>query len=163
MRRSLAFVLILPALVLPFAGCGEEEDNSTPIACLGKPGVWLTALTSAPDQVKLEDSTPISECLPPDQSPGQQATVGGTAVEVASILSAAINGQVTGESSTGDQAAIEAGYLVGALEQAAEGTQGINATLIDRVEAAATNNLGSQQQERQGAYQQGYEAGLESG
>ena len=66
-------------------------------------------------------------------------------------------------SASSEQAAIMAGYLVGAIEKGADETEGIHATLVDRVEAAATNGLAGADQQIQDAYQQGHEAGLQSG
>lgn len=158
MRRALLSILILPALALGFAGCGgDDEPVSTPVACLGEPETWLTALAEAPGEVKLAGETPISDCLPADQPAGAQTNVGQTAVEVATTLSARMS-----KPTAGDAPAIQAGYLVGAVERASKESEGINATLLDRVEAAATNGLG-RGQELQGSYQQGYEAGRESG
>ena len=57
-------------------------------------------------------------------------------------------------------ATIRAGYLVGALKKGAEGTDGIHATLVQRVEAAATNNLDEAQRAE---YERGLEAGSDEG
>jgi len=167
-RRALLSTLVVPALVLVFAGCGsDDEPDPTPTACLTDPNVWLTALEAAPGEVRLEGTTPISGCLPADQPAGLQAEVGRIAVSAATVLAA---GDGKGDEKVmagrgeahGEEAAVRAGYLVGAIERGAEGTQGINATLVDRVESAATNFLGDDQ-DLHDAYRQGYEAGLESG
>jgi len=167
-RRALLYTLIVPALVIGFAGCGDDDEPApTPAACLTDPRAWLTALEAAPGEVRLEGTTPISDCLPADQPAGLQAEVGGNAVNAATVLAA---GNRKGQEKVlaergeahGEEAAVRAGYLVGAIERGAEDTQGINATLVDRVESAATNFLG-EGQELQGAYQRGYEAGRESG
>jgi predicted small lipoprotein YifL len=166
-RRSLAIALVLPALALPFAGCGEKGMAPTPPACITSSGVWLTALADAPKDVALDQSTPISDCLPKDQTAAQQEEVGRTAVEVATQLSrfmktgAGPGGQADYESSA--EAAVMAGYLVGAVQKAAKETEGIHATLVQRIESAATNSLDGASQKLQGAYQRGHEAGLESG
>ncbi len=163
MRKTLATALILPVLAVPFFGCGDKVAVPTPPSCLTAPTVWLTALASAPDQVALEKVTPISDCLPENQSAAQQQEVGHTVVEVASILARASAGGVKGEASVGGQAALEAGYLVGALEKAARGSGGIHATLVERVKAAATNGLDEAGPALQAAYREGHKAGLESG
>ncbi len=160
MRRTLAFALVVPALLLPLAGCGSEGKVPTPPPCLAAPAAWTGALKSAPDQVLLHRVTPISLCLPKDQSPAQQEEVGRVAVEVATRLSAKSK---SGSASAGASSALMAGYLVGALEKGADETEGIHSTLVDRVEAAATNGLDGRDQEIQAAYQRGYEAGLKSG
>jgi len=164
-RRTLAFALILPALALPFAGCGGKGMGPTPPACITAPQVWLTALSKAPGDVAIDQSTPISTCLPKDQASAQQEEVGRTAVEVATQLSRFIK---AGEGAQKDyessaEAALMAGYLVGALQRGAKETEGIHTTLVNRVEAAATNGLSGASQKLQGSYQEGHKAGLESG
>lgn len=164
MRKSLAICLLLPAFAIAFAGCSSGKMLPTPAACQTTPEIWLGALADAPDQVLLEQSTPISECLPEDQSAAQQEEVGRTALDVATTLSASIKKTPEGgEFKTADQSALMAGYLVGALEKGANETDGIHDTLIDRIENAATNGLDGASQEVQGAYQAGYQAGLEKG
>ncbi len=175
MRRTLAFALILPAIVLPFTGCSDGRKIATPPACLSDAATWVTALSDAPNQVRISGATPISECLVKEQAAAQHEEVGKTAVEVATQLAAFYKGagkdkkqtgsgeKVNQGSASSEQAAIMAGYLVGAIEKGADETEGIHATLVDRVEAAATNGLAGADQQIQGAYQQGHEAGLQSG
>ena len=168
MRRTLAFALILPARVITFAGCSDGRKVATPPACLSAEATWVTALSDAPDQVLLEQVTPISECLPENQSASQHEEVGKTAVETATQLAAFYKADDSGKkvqpgTASSAQAALMAGYLVGALSKGAEDTEGIHATLINRVKAAATNGLDKASQEVQGAYQKGHQAGLESG
>lgn len=170
MRRTLVISLILPALALPFTGCNDGRKVATPPACLSASATWLTALSSAPDQVLLEGVTPLSDCLTKGQSAAQHEETGKTAVETATQLAAFYK---AGEKAGGDkggpggdtseQAAVMAGYLVGAIEKGAEDTEGIHAALVDRVEAAATNGLEGASQQIQGAYQKGYAAGQAKG
>lgn len=175
MRKSLLIALLLPVLVLPFAACGKQEPVTTPVACLEGEQSWLDALKTidasglgpVEEQVLLGGETPISDCLPADQPAGQQQTVGQTAVEIATYLghAARTNGNLNVDGEWGSFAAParEAGYLVGALERGAEGSQGIHATLIERVRTAATNGLERMSSNEKDAYEFGYEAGLESG
>ena len=109
MRRSLALILILPVLAVAFAGCSDGRKIPTPAACQSAPAKWLAGLTSAPEQVMIEESTLISECFPADQSAAQQEEVGRTTVEVATALSdgidyegASINWYRKPDGSTGD-------------------------------------------------------------
>ncbi len=174
-RKTLAFALILPALALPFAGCSDGRKIATPPACLSDSSTWVTALAAAPDQVRISEATPISECLVKDQVAAQQQEVGKTAVEAATRLAAFYKGagktgkqtdtgtKVSGGSASSEQAALMAGYLVGALQKGAGETDGIHATLVNRVEAAASNGLDGADQQVQGAYQKGHQAGLDSG
>ena len=165
MRRSLAFALVLPAVALAFTGCTDGRKISTPPACLTAASSWVTALADAPDEVLLDGNTQISTCLPKDQSVAQHEEVGKTAVTAATQLSAFYkSGKVGGKvSSSARQAALMAGYLVGAVSKGAASTEGIHQTLVDRVEAAATNGLDGAGQELQGEYQRGHEAGLKNG
>ena len=169
-RRTLVIGLILPALALPFTGCSDGRKVATPPACLAASSTWVTALSSAPDQVLIQEVTPISNCLTKGQSAAKQQEVGKTAVETATQLGAFYKtadktetGKKQAGSGSAEQAALMAGYLVGAIEKGAEETEGIHATLADRVEAAATNGLGGASQQIQGAYQKGHEAGLKNG
>lgn len=166
MRKSLATALILPALALLFAGCGEKSDSSTPVACLTGSGIWKIALADVPEEVLIEQETPISDCLLPDQPAGQQEQVGQTAIALATELAATVQGQGSGpafDPPAREFAALQAGYLVGALEKGASRSEGIHATLVTRVEAAATNRLDQASQQTQAAFRQGREAGLEFG
>ncbi|MBN8866579.1 MAG: hypothetical protein J0H98_03400 [Solirubrobacterales bacterium] len=165
MRRSVALALVVPALLLPLAGCSDGRKIPTPPVCLTAPGDWLTALDAAPDQVAIDDNTLISSCLPKDQVPAQQEEVGRTAVEVATQLAAFYKTSGGGQKPlpSVEKAALMAGYLVGALEKGAAETQGIHSTLVNRVEAAATNGLDRAGRQVQAAYDKGREAGLESG
>lgn len=166
MRKTLALLLLIPVLAVPFVGCTDGRKIPTPAACHTAPEFWLTALAEAPDQVLLDESTPISDCLPPDQAAGPQEEVGKTAVDVATTLAASVKGNsksTTADSPTAGQAALMAGYLVGALEKAAKETKGIHATLLQRVEAAATNGLEQAGPAVRNEYRTGYEAGLKDG
>jgi hypothetical protein len=162
--------LILPALGLLFSGCSDGRKVATPPACLSASSTWVTALSSAPDQVLLQEVTPISDCLTKGQSAAKQQEVGKTVVETATQLGAFYKvanktgaGKNQAGSDSAEQAALMAGYLVGAIQKGAEETEGIHATLTDRVETAATNGLDGASQQIQGAYQKGHEAGLEKG
>lgn len=175
MRRTLSWALALPALGLAFIGCGQQEPVTTPVACLEGTQEWLDSLKVISDegsgptdtQVLIGDETPISDCIPPDQPAGQQETVGKTAVEVATYLSQAVrstgNLNMDGEWTFAFEPAKEAGYLVGALERGSERSQGIHATLVERVRSAATNGLDRMSNNEQDEYKLGYESGLQSG
>ncbi len=63
-------------------------DDSTPVACREGADVYLSALAAAPEAVKLQDETPISECLAENQSGGDLANVGGAMVKTATELNA---------------------------------------------------------------------------
>jgi hypothetical protein len=152
--------LLIPVVFLSFAlaACGEDEAT-TPVACLESPAKIETALVTAPDPVQIDGTTPISECLVPDQKTGDLVNFGADAVVAATRL-----GERAGDPGIeGTRAAIQAGYLVGALERGAEDTGGIHTALIDRVESAATNELERAGERAQVHYDAGFEAGSKYG
>ncbi|MFV0486123.1 MAG: hypothetical protein ACK5NL_02880 [Vibrio fluvialis] len=179
MRRFLSICLLMPGLVLLLAGCGRQDEVVvTPAACLLGPAVWTEALASLPETgegqpgretppVLLDGRTPISDCLPAEQTAADQETVGMSVVEVATYLSAGRGSRGDGGSGgAGRQAearAARAGYLVGALENGSRSSQGIHAALVGRVESAATNRLGDGGEALRVSYERGREAGLELG
>ena len=129
MRRGI--LLCLAALALAAAGCGSSDEPSTPVACLSGSGTYLSALREAPGQVRLEDSTPISECLVDGQQAGDLGTVGEAMVSAATELNDRARRDPNGA------AAVELGYLVGAAERGAEQTAGIHTDLVRRLATAA--------------------------
>jgi hypothetical protein len=129
MRRHAAIVLLALGATLA-AGCGKEEA-STPTACLQGSGAYLSALGSAPGRVELAGETPISECLTENQAGGELATVGTAMVGAATSLNAEARREPDGPAS------VQLGYLIGAVERAAESTEGIHADLLRRLAVAA--------------------------
>ena len=130
MRRIAIIAAGCAALGVP-AACGSSEAPETPTACLTPESAYLQALESAPDPVRLDGSTAISDCLVEEQDAGPLGQVGEAMVGAATELNRrALRGD--------GQAATELGYLVGAAERGAEDTGGIHRDLILRVESAAT-------------------------
>lgn len=129
MDTRVAIAIALSTLAV-LAGCGNT-DSSTPVACREGTGAYLTALRKAPDPVKVRDETPISECLVENQKAGDLATVGTAMVAAATGLNAEARAEPGGEAN------LQLGYLLGAAERGAEGTDGIHADLIRRLVAAA--------------------------
>ena len=125
LRRSLALVA---GLVL--AGCGSD-DPETPVACLADADAYLAALESAPGEVRLDGTTPISECIVDGQAGGELAQVGAPLVAAATEL----NRRALED--PGREAAVQLGYLVGAVQEAASTTGGIHRDLVIRLDAAA--------------------------
>jgi hypothetical protein len=128
----------LPLLVISIAvgtaiaaGCGTQNDDSTPVACLEGTGAYISALKAAPGVVEVGSETPISGCLAENQQAGDLATVGEALVETATKL----NNEARAE--PGGDANLELGYLLGAAERGAEKTEGIHADLIRRLTVAA--------------------------
>jgi hypothetical protein len=129
MRARVATVLAVAAC-LAATGCGEPSD-STPVACLEGTGAYLKALEDAPGAVKLNGETLISECLAENQQAGDLATVGTALVAATTRLNAEARTEVGGDAN------LQLGYLLGAAERGAEGTDGIHTDLIRRLSAAA--------------------------
>ena len=129
MRTRVATVL-LSAACLVAVGCGEPSD-STPVACLEGTDAYVKALGDAPDTVKLQGATPISECLAENQQAGDLATVGTALVAAATRLNAEARAKPGGDPN------LQLGYLLGAAERGAGNTNGIHADLIRRLSAAA--------------------------
>ena len=128
MRRALP--IVASCLALAAGGCGSTKDT-TPVACLEGAGAYLKALDGAPGAVALRDGTPISGCLVENQSGGELATVGGALVIAATKLDA------KAREDPGGAANLQLGYLIGAAQRAADGTNGIHAELVRRLAVAA--------------------------
>lgn len=128
MRAALAILAAL--LVLALAGCGQADD-STPVACREGASAYLTALSKAPGAVTLDDEMPISDCLAENQKGGDLATVGTAMVTAATRLNADARAE------PGGNANLRLGYLLGAAQRGADGTNGIHAELIRRLAVAA--------------------------
>ena len=119
------------AALLGFTACGEDDPPATPVACLASGADYVGALAEAPGDVLLGGSTPITDCLVDEQEPGALETVGQSLVDAATTL----NAQARRDPGTG--AAIELGYLSGAVDEAAESTGGIHEDLRLRLASAA--------------------------
>jgi hypothetical protein len=154
-RARTAAALGLACAGLALGACSSDSDEELPTACLADSDAYVAALATAPDQVRLQGETPISDCLLPDQEGGQLATVGQQMVAAATDLNVAAQDDPEGPE------AIWLGYLVGAIERGAEG---IHADLVRRVNSAArfsADGLLPASFER--TFGEGYAAGLESG
>jgi hypothetical protein len=73
MIRGSSLALVVAAVLL-IAGCGTKKNDLAPDACLVSNQGYLRALERAPGQVRLAGTTPISDCLVPEQDAGQPAT-----------------------------------------------------------------------------------------
>jgi hypothetical protein len=129
-------ILVLAGVLAVVAGCGSDDSPETPTACLAPAADYLEALRAAPGQVRLDGSTPISGCLVSEQEAGQLAQVGQAMVEAATRLNAELR------ESASDEAAVQLGYLTGAVQEAASTTGGIHEDLTLRLESAANYTPG---------------------
>lgn len=128
MRYATAIAVLGLGLIV--GACGDNDDL-TPAACLEGADTYLRALEEAPGEVRLDGETAISECLAENQSGGDLAAVGAAMLETTTELSAAAR------TDPGGGANLQLGYLIGAAERGAGGTEGIHADLIRRLTAAA--------------------------
>jgi hypothetical protein len=111
-------------LVAILAGCGEREATLAD-ACTDPPATVVTALASAPRDVALEGGVKLSECV-------SRATEAAQLQNVGSILSTAGSALVR-RARTDARAAVQLGYLVGAVEKGATGTGGFQDELVFRM------------------------------
>ena len=155
--RVFAATAFLVALAL-VVGCGNSDD-STPVACLEGPEAYERALTAAPDEVLLEGETLISECLARNQSSGDLTRVGEALIETGTKLNAEARAEPGGD------AAVQLGYLLGAVQRGSEESEGIHSDLVRRLTVAARFAPGKQplSQEFLAGYREGFDAGRTGG
>lgn len=149
--RAASTLAACAALAL-VVGCGSSEEE-TPATCLGGARPFLAALQQAPAKVQLHGDVAISSCLIDNQAAGDLAGLGSALVEATTTLNA--------QALRTPPEATRLGYLVGAVRKGAEGTSGIHADLVRRIEAAAELSPGG------GPLPNGFEAaygrGLQAG
>lgn len=100
------------ALLAP-AGCGSEPSREVPVACKSGPATVERALAKAPGDVRLQGRR-LSECFAPGGEGGDAQALGFALVPVAERLAADARAHPNGP------AAVELGYLVGAVHRGAE-------------------------------------------
>lgn len=126
-RPSTAIAL---AALSALAGCARQDrEPSLPLACSAGPAAVQAALETAPRPVRV-DGTPLSACLDARSDAGDLQTVGTSLVAVAAELGGRAARRPEG------QAAVQLGYLVGAMQRGAgrANAQGIHSELMRRVE-----------------------------
>lgn len=150
MRRALAISTLALALL---GGC--DGTDSTPVACLEGARSYLRALEDVPREVELAGSTPISDCLAENQAGGDLATVGEAMLGAATKLNAEARAE------PGGPANLQLGYLLGAAQRGADGSEGIHAELIRRLAAAA--RYSPDNRPLPPAFRRAYRAGFDAG
>jgi hypothetical protein len=152
--RSAVAAVLLAALLI--AGCGSKANDEAPAACLATNRGYLRALERAPGEVRLEGTTPISDCLVPEQEAGQLANIGQEMVVTATKLNIEARRDPAGPAS------LQLGYLLGAV---AKGADAIHADLVRRLNSAARFNEtgGALPAGFERAFGRGYAAGHRSG
>jgi hypothetical protein len=156
MPRRSPIALTAAMVVMAVAGCGTKENDMAPAACLETNQAYLTALEGAPGEVRLAGTTPISDCLVPEQDAGQLANVGQEMVIAATKLN------VEARRDPGGRAAVQLGYLIGAV---AKGADAIHTDLVRRLNSAArfSDTGGTLPASFERAFGRGYAAGHSSG
>jgi hypothetical protein len=146
------------------AGCGSDDEAEAPAACIAPARDYLAALEAAPQPVRLEGSTPISDCLVADQEPAELGQVGEELIKAATQLNAEARRDPADEPTT------QLGYLVGAAQQGAAesgGAEGggIHTDLLRRLDSAARFTEGGKPLPAsfERAFGEGYAAGQGSG
>ena len=154
LRLSTSLALVLAALAA--AGCGTKKNDLAPAACLASNRGYLRALQAAPGQVRLAGTTPISDCLVPEQDAGQLANIGHEMVIAATKLNSQARQDPSGP------ATVQLGYLIGAVSK---GADLIHTDLVRRLNAAArfSQSGGTQPASFERAFGRGYAAGHSSG
>jgi hypothetical protein len=149
-RLQLSLLAVAVATVV-LTGCSGDEDEKAPGACLTGSTEYIAALEAAPAEVRLGGETPISECLTSGQEGGELARVGKEMIDAATILNSEAREDPAGP------AAVQLGYLVGAVERGAEG---IHADLVRRIQSAANF---SPDGDLPPAFEQGFAEGYTAG
>jgi hypothetical protein len=148
-------IALVAAAAIAIAGCGTEKDDLAPAACLTTNHGYLRALERAPAEVRLAGTTPISDCLVPEQDAGQLSNIGQEMIVAATKLNA--------EARQGsDPAALQLGYLIGAASQ---GADAIHTDLVRRLNSSAqfSETGDSLPASFQRAFGRGYAAGQRDG
>jgi hypothetical protein len=155
MPKRVAAALLI-GVVAAIAGCGNSQDDQAPAVCLVGNQAYLKALERAPNPVLLGGTTPISDCLVPEQDGGQLASIGQEMIVAATKLNA------EARRDPGGKAAVELGYLIGAVSK---GADPIHADLVRRINASARFSQSGDvlPASFQRAFGRGYVAGQRSG
>ena len=153
--KRIAAALLTGAIML-IAGCGNSQDDQAPAVCLLGNEAYLKALVTAPAPVLLGGTTPISDCLVPEQDAGQLASIGQEMIVAATKLNA------QARRDPGGSASVELGYLIGAVSK---GADPIHTDLVRRLNASArfSQNGGALPASFERAFGRGYAAGRSSG
>ncbi|MBS1861068.1 MAG: hypothetical protein JSS68_05085 [Actinobacteria bacterium] len=132
-RTMLAMLLLVALGIAALAGCGggAKKEERAPAACRKGGTAILEALRSAPGEVILAGEAPLSSCLIVGAEEGELADLGEGALAAATKLNARARAE------GGGRAAVELGYLIGAIARGSADTEGIHAELLRRLTVAA--------------------------
>jgi hypothetical protein len=160
-RTTLALLLLaaLGATLLAGCGGGPRKGEHAPVACREGKEVFLDALRAAPGEVILAGEAPISDCLIVGAEEGELADLGEGALAAANQLNAEARAE------PGGKAAVELGYLLGAIARGSADTEGVHAELLRRLTVAARYAPAGEplSPEFLAAYEKGFAAGRSHG
>ncbi|MFL5782694.1 MAG: hypothetical protein ACJ760_15355 [Thermoleophilaceae bacterium] len=137
-------------MAIVLAGCGSEPSSQVPVGCKVAPSEVVRALAAAPGEVRLGGRR-VSECFAPGGEAGDVQALGLAIVPAAERLAPRARAHPRGP------AAIQLGFLVGAVRRGAERGR-VYAELERRVRLETT---GVDTASR--AYRSGLNAGLARG
>jgi hypothetical protein len=138
--------------VASLAACGREE-TTPPAACSSSSDAIITALAAAPGPVRLQGGVSLSTCVNKSRSDGDLQSIGALLTTAGDRLALTVDGN--------DTAALELGYLVGAVRKGARTTNGIHAEIVRRLEQVT--GLDGPSPARRAAYGRGLRAGERHG
>lgn len=119
-------VCVLALLLL--GGCGARTPPSQ--ACIeAQPADVLQALTRAPRGVALADGTPLSQCVRRTIDDSRLQALGATLTTAADELARRMR--------TRDDAALQLGFLIGAVDRGAAQAAGLQGELANRIAGTA--------------------------
>ncbi len=149
-------ILLMGATFALISGCGNSQDDQAPASCLVGNEAYLKALERAPAPVLLGSTTPISDCLVPQQQAGQLASIGQEMIVAATKLNA------EARRDPGGPASVQLGYLIGAVSR---GADSIHTELVRRLNSSArfSETGGALPASFERAFGRGYAAGQRSG
>jgi hypothetical protein len=152
-RVAVAVAAAATALIV---GCGNSQDDQAPGVCQVGNEAYLKALEKAPGPVLLGSTTPISDCLVPEQEAGQLANIGEQMI----IAATKLNGEARRDPN--GPASVELGYLLGAVSK---GADPIHTDLVRRLNSSAhfSESAGALPASIERGFGRGYEAGRTSG
>jgi hypothetical protein len=131
-RTGVACTLALLALAI--GGCGSRTPPAR--ACIeAQPADVLQALTRAPGQVALADGTSLSQCVRRTIDDSRLQTLGAMLTRAADQLARRMR--------SSDDAALQLGFLIGAVERGAAQAAGLQGELANRIAGAAPPDGGS--------------------
>lgn len=134
---AIALVLVVLLTRIPIIiALAKPEEREMPAGCRAGAAAVRTALLAAPRPVTVEGAR-LSQCLTRSSESGDVQQISVDFLEVAAMLSD--RARVEPE----DPAALQLGYLLGAVARGASRTQGIHENMKNRLEQEAQGLEGS--------------------